>query len=112
MSDLNRRNAAALAKLEAAHNEPPEDILDTPAFEDKMIEIWNERHMDINGYFIEGITERSDDDLKMLARLILGNTNGTHTTTIGAFVSKWITDYCKPSDSDVIEALNDQFEDY
>ena len=87
-----------------------EDITDTQAFEVRYLEIWEERVKDINGYMIEGITERPDEDLKALARMVWGNTTGTHTTTIGAYITKWVMDYCKPCDEEIIDILNDEAE--
>jgi hypothetical protein len=113
MTDLEQRNARALARMEAKHNEPPEDVLDTPAVEAKKLEMWNERILDINGYFIEGISEQPDYELNRLAMMVKNNQNGTHTETIGACVSRWVISHCKPSNDEVIEALNEKpFEDY
>ena len=113
MSDLNRRNAAALDKLEAAHNEPPEDIMDTPAFEAMQLLMWEERILDTRGYMIEGIMEQSDDALNSLAMMINRNQTGTYTIAIGRAVSDWVTEHCEPSTEDVLEKLNEKpFEDY
>ena len=105
MYTLEQRNARALAQWEDKMNQPPEYPEDSPDWEDKHMEMWDERIMDINGYMLEAITERPDDELKKLARLIRDNQNGTHTTTIGAIVSRWVIDYCKPSDHEVDEAF-------
>jgi len=81
-----------------------EDITETDAFQDKQAELWNDRILDIS-WMVEGITERSDIDLNMLARLIKGNQTGSHTTTIGAFITKWVNEYTEPDDSEVISEL-------
>jgi len=96
----------AFLDAERKYMEPPEDPTDTQAFEEKMQEIWDDRLMDIHGWMIEGITERPDDDLKALARMVRDNANGTYTTAVGAYVCKWILDYCEPSEEEIIDELN------
>ena len=86
----------------------PEPIEDTDAFADKQLEIWKDRVMDIHGYMLEALSERPGEDLKGLARMIWGNQTGTHTIAIGAYITKWVNDYCEPSDDDVIEELNQE----
>ena len=61
--------------------------------------------MDLHGYLMEAISERSDGELMILARRVRDNHNGAYTLSIGGLVSGWIMDYCKPSETDVIEAL-------
>ena len=69
------------------------------------IQMWDDNIMDINGTFIESFSEQSDKELKHLAQLIRDNETGTHTTSIGHIVTRWVIDYCKPKDDDVDEAL-------
>jgi hypothetical protein len=94
-----------------AENDPnapynqPDPIEDTDEFQDKKLEMWNEAIMDTS-YMLEAIGERPEDDLKMLARAIRGNQNGTHTVAIGAWVTEWVTKYCEPRDDEVLEELN------
>ena len=72
---------------------------------DMQMFIWDERILDINGYFLESISEQPDEKLMTLAKLIRDNETGTHTEEIGAIVTKWVIDYCKPKDDDVDEAI-------
>ena len=83
------------------------DLTDSQEFEDEQLRQWDERIMDIHGYFIESLSESSDEDLTRLARMVRDNQNGTHTEAIGVLVTKLVTNYCKPSDDDVLEVLNE-----
>jgi len=83
-----------------------EDITETDAFQDKKVEMWDERLSDPE-YMLEALGEQCDDDLKHLARLIKQNFTGNHTGLIGAYVSKWVCAYCEPSDDEVIESMQD-----
>jgi len=85
----------------------PDPIEDTDEFIGRQELIWNDRILAI-GYMIEAIGETSDDDLKALARLVHDNQNGCHNIAIGMRVTKWIVDYCKPSDDEIIEMMNDE----
>ena len=104
MSDADNYAPGAYNDPSAPWNQP-EPIEDTDAFQDRQLEIWNDRIMDATGYMLEGITERPDDDLRALARMVRDNQNGTYTEAIGAYISKWVTDYCQPSDDEVIDEL-------
>ena len=61
--------------------------------------------MDVAGYFIESLTERSDSDLERVAMMVRDNQNGTHTEAIGALITKWVLEGCKPSDDEVIDEI-------
>ena len=86
-------------------NEPTVDQRYHPDWDDMQMEIWDDRILDINGYFLESFSEQSDENLRKLAKLISDNENGTHTITIGAMVTKWVLNYCKPKDDEVDEVM-------
>ena len=64
--------------------------------DDKYVQLWDERIMDLNGWFIESITEQPDSELMKMAKMVRDNQNGTHTTEIGALLTRWVLEYTKP----------------
>ena len=99
MSDRDYYPAGAYNDPNAPYNQ------DVGDWDDMQMEIWDDRILDINGYFLESFSEQSDENLRKLAKLISNNENGTHTITIGAMVTKWVLNYCKPKDDEVDEAM-------
>ena len=82
----------------------PEPIEDTDAFQDKKVEIWDERISD-PAYFMEAIGEMDEAAARRLATYVRDNQTGTYTTSIGAAISACVTNYCEPEDDDVISEL-------
>ena len=103
MSDKDYYPAGAYNDPNAPYNK--EDPRDSQDWEDMHINMWDDRILDINGYFLESFSEQSDENLRKLAKLISDNENGTHTITIGAMVTKWVLNYCKPKDDEVDEVM-------
>ena len=64
--------------------------------DDKYVQLWDERIMDLNGWFIESITEQPDSELMKMAKMVRDNQNGTYTTAIGALLTRWVLKYTKP----------------
>ena len=85
-----------------------DDPTESEEFESEQLRQWDDRIMDIHGYFIESLSESSDEDLTRLARMVRDNQNGTFTIAIGALVTKLVVDYCKPDDESVLEVLNEE----
>ena len=106
MSEKDYYPAGAYNDPSAPWNEV--DLTDSQAFEDEQLRQWDDRIMDIHGYFIESLSEARDEDLTRLARMVRDNENGTFTIAIGALVTKLVVDYCKPDDESVLEVLNEE----
>jgi hypothetical protein len=79
-----------------------EDVTDSDAFEDKKETIIAARMDDLNGWFLEGITEASCENLDELRGAIVAGNN----LKAGELISGIIYRYITPSDADVIEELN------
>ena len=80
----------------------PEDL---PGFVEVKREVWNERITDATGWMLDAITERTTEDLEILAKLIRDNGTGTHTITIGSLISGWVLEYTKPDTETVLSEL-------
>lgn len=107
MSDAHdRNNERAMRANERTYLEPPEYIEDNPDWQDKRQDMTDERVLDLNGYLLEGITERPESDLLALATLINGDDDMAGNAAIGILVRRWVREYCTPDDEDVTEALH------
>ena len=106
MSDKDYYPAGAYDDPNAPYNQP-DPIEDSDEFQDEKLAMWTERISDPD-YALEALGERDTADIKRLAHLIVKNQNGTHTETIGSLVTKWVVDYCEPSDDDVLDVLNEE----
>ena len=84
-----------------------EDITESLAFEDKRIEMQDERINDLNGYLIESITERSDADLKKMAKYAMDASEHA-SILLGKLVRDWILQGTEPSDDEVIDELQQE----
>ena len=85
-----------------------EDPTESAEFEAEQLNQWNDRIMDVHGYFLESLSERPTADLKKLARMVRDNQNHSYSAAIGGMITQWVLDYCKPSDDDVLEVLNEE----
>ena len=86
------------------YNDPTE----TAEFEEKQREMWEERISDINGWFIEAISETNDATLKRLSDKVLACDDPPtekQLQDIGRMVYVMQELYNWPKDEDVIEAL-------
>ena len=104
MSDKDYYPAGAYNDPNAPYNQDSRQ--DCKDWSDMQMFMWDSNIMDINGMFLESISEQPDDKLMNLAKLIRDNETGTHTEAIGAIVTKWVIDYCRPKDDEVDEAMS------
>jgi hypothetical protein len=87
---------------------------DSPEFEDKATQMYEERALDFNGWFLESFTEADDKELVTLAALLIQHRNGPSDRQkdlqmrIGEAVIKMVDMACEPWDVEVIEALNNE----
>ena len=102
---LEKRNQRALARIEDRMNEPPEDFRDSPEWEDKKQELWDEMILDI-AVFTEAITEMPDVELLKLARIVVKGHPGYGADIIGLRIREWVIKYCEPADDDVDAEFN------
>lgn len=85
------------------------DILETDAAE----ELHVKRIEDINGYFVESLTEASDQWLAELSTLVKQWFESPQSSTqdfeilIGKKVAERVVEYCSPSEDDVEEYMNE-----
>jgi len=90
-----------------------EIIKDSPEFEDKATQMFEERVSDFNGWFLESFTEADDKDLVSLAALLIQHRNQPTDKQrdlqmrIGSKVIEMVERACEPWDVEVIEAMRD-----
>ena len=88
---------------------------DSPEFEDKATQMFEERVSDFNGWFLESFTEPYDKELVKLAALLIQHRNSPADKQkdlqmrIGEAVIYMVRQGCEPFDEEVLEALNDEF---
>ena len=86
------------------------DATDVAGFEDKLLEMQLERAKDIEGWFIESITEIDDEALKRLSdqwqkMVESGDETDASMATLGRMVYIMIENGCTPDDDDVLEEM-------
>lgn len=87
---------------------------DSPEFEDKATQMFEERVSDFNGWFLESFTEADDSELVKLAALFIQHRNCPSDKQkdlllrIGSAVIEMVGMACEPWDAEVIEALNNE----
>ena len=81
-----------------------EDATESPAFESKKDGMTEDRFKDLNGWFIESITESSDENLAELRDAIQSGDN----LKAGDIVSDMVYRYITPADEVVLEELNQE----
>ena len=82
------------------YDEPTESA----AFEDKKDDMIQERLDDLTGWFLESITESSDENLTELRNAI----EAGDSLKAGDIVSDMVYRYITPKDEDVLEVLNQE----
>ena len=88
---------------------------DSPEFEDKAAQMFEERVSDINGWFLESFTEADDGDKEILAKLLIAARGcpsdkvPNYQRLISDAVYSMVIDRCEPLDAEVMEALNNEF---
>jgi len=88
---------------------------DSPEFEDKATQMFEERVSDFNGWFLESFTEADDKELVTLAALLIQHRNCPADKQkdlqmrIGRAVIEMVERVCEPWDAEVFEALNNEF---
>ena len=80
------------------------DPTEGPVFESKKDDIIEDRFKDLNGWFIESITEASDENLAELRDAIQSGDN----LKAGDIVSDMVYRYITPADEVVLEELNQE----
>jgi hypothetical protein len=87
---------------------------DSPEFEDKATEMFEERVIDFNGWFLESFTEADDTELAKLAFLFIQHRKAPSDKQkdlqrrIGSAVIEMVEMACEPWDVEVIEALDNE----
>jgi hypothetical protein len=86
---------------------------DSPEFEDKATQMFEERVTDFNGWFLESFTEADDSVLASLASLLLQHRNQPSDKQrdlqmrIGSIVIEMVEKACEPWDTEVVEAIGE-----
>ena len=87
------------------------DPTESVEFEDKRLEITNDRINDSGGYLLESFSEAPEKWLSVLSDLVIewveapSDREADITRVIGAMVAKQISGYCTPTDDEVLETL-------
>ena len=94
-------------------NDPrtPEAVENTDIFQGVKEDLYRKKVQDLNGYFIESLTESTDEWLKQLSDLCLqwGDVPADRVKDIeleiGRLVARRVDEYCSPDDDEVREAM-------
>ena len=87
---------------------------DSPEFEDKATQMFEERVSDFNGWFLESFTEADDSELVKLAALLIQHRNAPCDKAkdlqmrIGSIVIEMVYRSCEPWGAEVLEWLNNE----
>jgi hypothetical protein len=65
----------------------------------------DERIRDVDGYFIESISERKTSDLERIAELVIKDNTEAGSIIIGGLIRKWVLAGCTPDDDEVDAAM-------
>jgi len=88
---------------------------DSPEFEDKATQMFEERVSDFNGWFLESFTEADDNVLVSLAALLIQRRNKPSDKhrdlelQIGKKIVEMVSMACEPWDVEVYEDLGNDF---